>query len=158
MTYFSKEFWWCSKSPVLSMLEAFPISALKKRLICRKSTFSPLFNIFLWKYCHALCSYSQSLWYPKYNKIDIITKPILQEVTQCHRTHSVKYNRFRYSSVSNKKALVLHIGYNLLNLSLGLFQTFSHSFTDSKNCILIKFSCNKRMQYISSDHNKNQLI
>ena len=29
-----------------------------------------------------------------------------------------------------KQPLVLNIGYNLLNLSLGLFQTCSHSFTD----------------------------
>ena len=52
----------------------------------------------------------------------------------------IKYNPFIYiPSTSNQKtALVLNIGYDLQNLSLGLFQPFYPSFTDFEDCILIK--------------------
>ena len=71
-------------------LEAFPISAIRKCLICRKSTFSHLFiQFFLWKNRHALPSCSQHPWNPNEIKVDIIAKPTFQEVTQCHRTQTL---------------------------------------------------------------------
>ena len=49
--YCNLGFWWCSKSSIWSssLLQASTISAIKKGQICRKSTFSHLFNIFLRK-------------------------------------------------------------------------------------------------------------
>ena len=71
-------------------LEAFPISAIRKCLICRKSTFSHLFiQFFLWKYCHTLPFCSQLPWNPNYIKVDIMAKPTFQEVTQFHRTQTL---------------------------------------------------------------------
>ena len=69
------------------LLEAFPISAaVKKCLICKKVNFYSIisFNIFLWKYHHALSSCSQHTWNPKQNKVDVFAKPTFQEPFQEH--------------------------------------------------------------------------
>ena len=59
-------------------------------------------------------------------------KRLLNAIT--HK-HSIIYNPF---ILNQKSALALNIGYDLLNLSLGLFQTCSHSFTNFEGCLLIK--------------------
>ena len=65
-------------------LEDFPISAIRKGLICRKSTFSHMF--------YSTFFFENTVMYyllaPNTLEIqtDIIAKPTFQEVTQCHYT------------------------------------------------------------------------
>ena len=66
-------------------------------------------------------------------------------------TNTLIYNPF---ILNQKSALALNIGYDLLNLSLGLFQTCSHSFSNFEDCLLIKLLSVK----ISTGYNKNRLI
>ena len=95
--YCNLGFWLCSKSPnwSSSLLQASTISAIKKGQICRKSTFSHLFNIFLRKYCHLLSSCSQHLWSPKQCKVHNFPRPAFQELLNVitHK-HFMKYNPF----------------------------------------------------------------
>ena len=95
--YCNLGFWWCSKSqfdPAV-LLQASTISAIKKGQICRKSTFSHLFNIFLRKYHHLLSSCSQHPWSPKQCKVHNFARPAFQELLNviAHK-HFMKYNPF----------------------------------------------------------------
>ena len=67
----------------------FPISAIKKWLVCRKPTFSRLLNIFLTKYHHPLPSSFQHPWNPKQNKAYIFPKPTFQKITHCHQIQTL---------------------------------------------------------------------
>ena len=114
----------------------------RKCLICRKSTFSHLFcSIFFFENTAIQC-----FLVPNVLEIQSRTRSTLSQNQHSKRLlnaiahkHSIKYNPFFISLyVKYKKVLVLNISYVLLNLSLGLFQTCSHSFTDFKDCMLMK--------------------
>ena len=96
----------------LSLL-AFPISVIKKYLICRKSSFHALIlsNIFLKRYRHPLSCSSQHPWNPKHNKVDIFAKPTFQEVSQCYRTHThIKiFLIYKLLILNQKTALVVTV-------------------------------------------------
>ena len=67
------------------------------------------------------------------------TRSTLLQSWHSKRLLNTEYNPFIYPSLSNRKtALVLNIDYDLLNLSLRLFQTYSHSFTGTQNLLLQK--------------------
>ena len=71
-------------------LEAFPISAIRKCLICRKSTFSHLFySIFSFEIPSCIAFLLPAPLKSNEIKVDIIAKPTFQEVTQCHRTQTL---------------------------------------------------------------------
>ena len=85
--------------------------------------------------------------------ISNFTKPTFQKIMLCYCTQTHFYI---YPSISNKKtALVLIIGYNLLNFIIRLFQSCSYTLTDFQDHILIKFYCHKRIQNIFTGYNNN---
>ena len=130
--------------------EAFPISAIKKCLICRKLTFLFLFcSIFYSEYtdlhCHlfptSLKSKAEQGWHlPKAN--------IPRGYAMLSPTGTLKdiiLLIYKFWCWIKKTALVPKISHDLLNLSLKLLHIFSLTFRIE---YLRKCSCNKRMQNI----------
>ena len=137
------------------MLEAFPTTVIKKCLIYRKSTFSNLFYSIFFIHnsiIHCLLV-SNTLEIQSRTRSTLPqsqhSKSLLDIITL---NHSKKYNPFIYIyiSISNRKTvLVFNIGYNLLNLSLRLFQTTLTLSLTFRIIYLQNCFCNKKIQNIS---------
>ena len=117
----------CSKIPsfVQLLLEAFPIWAIKKWLICRKLIFSHFFySIFSSEntaiYCQIQGRTRSTISQSRYSKrlINVIT-----------HIHSIKHNPFIYGSISNKNKHLFSILVTIYWASASLFHWDSESYT-----------------------------
>ena len=108
-------------------LGAFPILAIKKCLICKKSTFTYLFiQYFSQKRQLRIAILCPTPLKSKAERGNILAKPSFEEVTQCHRTQMLHLPLIYKALILNSKTmLTLNISYDLLKLSIRLLQICS---------------------------------
>ena len=96
-TYCNKGFCWCSTFPKHLSLEAFPISAVRKCLVCRKSTFSHLFySIFFFEntVMHCLLEISTLEIQTRLRLTLSQSRHFKRLLNAIAHKHSIKYNPF----------------------------------------------------------------